>query len=45
MELGMQIPCPFESMLAFGSLAIMLLLGVLLRAKVRSFKDFSYPVV
>ena len=36
----MQIPFPFEPMLAFGSLAIMLLIGVLLRAKVNFFQRF-----
>jgi glutamate:Na+ symporter, ESS family len=41
--MGMQIPFPFESMLAFGSLAIMLLIGVLLRAKVNFFQRFLIP--
>jgi ESS family glutamate:Na+ symporter len=39
----MQIPFPFESMLAFGSLAIMLLIGVWLRAKVSFFQRFLMP--
>jgi len=39
----MQIPFPFESMLVFGSLAIMLLIGVLLRAKVYIFQRFLIP--
>ncbi len=39
----MQIPFPFESMLAFGSLAIMLLIGVLLRANVNFFQRFLIP--
>ena len=39
----MQIPFPFEPMLAFGSLAIMLLIGVLLRAKVNFFQRFLIP--
>jgi ESS family glutamate:Na+ symporter len=39
----MQIPFPFESMLAFGSLSIMLLAGVLLRAKVSFFQRFLMP--
>jgi glutamate:Na+ symporter, ESS family len=41
--MGMQIPFPFESMLAFGSLAIMLLIGVLLRANVNFFQRFLIP--
>jgi ESS family glutamate:Na+ symporter len=39
----MQIPFPFESMLTFGALAIMLLAGVLLRAKVSFFQRFLIP--
>jgi len=39
----MQIPFPFEPMLAFGSLAGMLLIGVLLRAKVNFFQRFLIP--
>ena len=39
----MQIPFPFESMLVFGSLAIMLLLGVLARAKISFFQNFLIP--
>jgi len=39
----MQIPFPFDSMLLFGSLAIMLLIGVLLRAKIPFFQHFLIP--
>ena len=39
----MQIPFPFDSMLLFGSLAIMLLIGVLLRAKITFFQHFLIP--
>jgi ESS family glutamate:Na+ symporter len=39
----MQIPFPFDSMLLFGSLAIMLLIGVLLRAKISIFQRFLIP--
>jgi ESS family glutamate:Na+ symporter len=39
----MQIPFPFESMLLFGSLAAMLLIGVLLRAKIPFFQKFLIP--
>jgi len=39
----MQIPFPFESMLTFGSLAIMLLAGVLLRTRVTFFQRFLIP--
>ncbi len=39
----MQTPFPFESMLLFGSLAIMLLVGVALRAKIRFFQKFLIP--
>lgn len=39
----MQIPFPFESMLLFGSLAIMLLIGVVLRAKVSILQRFLIP--
>lgn len=39
----MQIPFPFDSMLAFGILSIMLLTGVLLRAKVPFFQRFLIP--
>jgi len=34
----MQSPFPFESMLVFGCLAIMLLTGVLFRAKIAFFQ-------
>ena len=39
----MQIPFPFEAMLTFGGLAIMLLIGVLLRARVSIFQRFLMP--
>ncbi len=39
----MKIPFPFDSMLLFGSLAIMLLIGVLLRAKISLFQRFLIP--
>ena len=39
----MQIPFPFESMLAFGILAIMILIGVWLRARVHFFQRFLIP--
>jgi len=39
----MQSPFPFESMLVFGCLAIMLLTGVLLRAKIAFFQHFLIP--
>ena len=39
----MQTPFPFESMLLFGSLAAMLLLGVLLRAKIPFFQKYLIP--
>jgi hypothetical protein len=39
----MQSPFPFESMLLFGCLAIMLLIGVLLRAKIAFFQRFLMP--
>jgi ESS family glutamate:Na+ symporter len=39
----MQSPFPFESMLVFGCLAIMLLAGVLLRAKIAFFQRFLIP--
>jgi ESS family glutamate:Na+ symporter len=39
----MQTPFPFESMLLFGSLAAMLLLGVLLRAKIPFFQNYLIP--
>ena len=39
----MQTPFPFESMLVFGSLAIMLLVGVLARAKISFFQNFLIP--
>ena len=39
----MQIPFPFETMLLFGSLAAMLLIGVLLRANIPFFQQFLIP--
>ena len=39
----MQTPFPFESMLLFGSLAAMLLLGVFLRAKIPFFQKYLIP--
>jgi ESS family glutamate:Na+ symporter len=39
----MQSPFPFESMLVFGCLAIMLLTGVLLRANIAFFQRFLFP--
>jgi ESS family glutamate:Na+ symporter len=39
----MQTPFPFESMLLFGSLAAMLVLGVLLRAKIPFFQKYLIP--
>jgi ESS family glutamate:Na+ symporter len=39
----MQIPFPFEGMLTFGGMAVMLLVGVLLRAKVSIFQRFLMP--
>ena len=39
----MQSPFPFESMLIFGCLSIMLLTGVLLRAKIAFFQRFLIP--
>ena len=39
----MQSPFPFESNLLFGCLAIMLLIGVLLRAKIAFFQRFLMP--
>ena len=39
----MTIPFPFEACLVFGSLSIMLLVGIVLRAKVTFFQDFLIP--
>jgi len=39
----MQIPFPFEGMLTFGGMAVMLLVGVLLRAKAPIFQRFLMP--
>ncbi len=40
---NMQSPFPFESMLLFSCLAIMLLIGVLLRAKIQFLQHFLIP--
>jgi len=39
----MEIPFPFEPLLVFGCLSIMLLIGVILRAKVRFLQRFLFP--
>ena len=39
----MQIPFPFDTMILFGILSVMLLIGVLLRAKVPFFQSFLIP--
>jgi ESS family glutamate:Na+ symporter len=39
----MESPFPFDPMLAFGWMAIMLLIGVLLRAKIRFLQKFLFP--
>jgi ESS family glutamate:Na+ symporter len=39
----MQIPFPFEAMLIFGSLSMMLLFGILVRAKLAFFQHFLIP--
>ena len=39
----MTIPFPFEACLVFGSLSIMLLVGIVLRAKIKFFQDFLIP--
>jgi glutamate:Na+ symporter, ESS family len=39
----MQIPFPFESLLIFGTLSIMLLAGVVLRAKILLLQKFLFP--
>jgi ESS family glutamate:Na+ symporter len=39
----LQIPFPFESMLVFGSLSMMLLFGILVRAKLTFFQHFLIP--
>ena len=39
----MQSPFPFEPMLVFGCLAVMLLAGVLLRSKIVFFQRFLMP--
>lgn len=42
-ETQMQSPFPFESMVVFGWLAVMLLVGVALRAKIPFFQRFLFP--
>ncbi|HQL44517.1 MAG TPA: hypothetical protein PL073_11570 [Spirochaetota bacterium] len=39
----MNIPFTFEAMIAFGWMSIMLLLGIILRAKVKAFQRFLIP--
>ena len=39
----MESPFPFQSMLVFGGLAVMLLIGVLLRSKIPFFQRFLMP--
>ncbi|MCD6569943.1 MAG: hypothetical protein J7L53_04500 [Deltaproteobacteria bacterium] len=39
----MEIPFPFEPFIVFGSMAIMLLIGIFLRAKVSFFQRFLFP--
>ena len=39
----MQSPFPFDSMILFGWMAMMLLIGVLLRAKIFFFQRFLFP--
>ena len=39
----MVIPFPFEALLAFGWLGVMLLLGIFLRAKVGLLQRFLFP--
>ena len=39
----MKIPFPFEPCLVFGALAIFLLIGVILRAKIKFFQNFLIP--
>jgi len=39
----MQTPFPFEPFLAFGTMAVCLLLGIFLRAKVKFFQNFFIP--
>lgn len=39
----MQIPFPFKPFLVFGSMAIFLLIGIILRAKIRFFQRFLFP--
>ena len=38
-----QSPFPFDAMILFGSLSIMLLIGVILRAKITFFQNFLIP--
>lgn len=39
----MQIPFPFEPFLVFGSMAVFLLIGIFLRAKIRFLQRFLFP--
>jgi ESS family glutamate:Na+ symporter len=39
----MQIPFPFEPFLVFGSMAIFLLIGIFLRAKIKFLQRFLFP--
>lgn len=39
----MEAPFPFEAILAFGAMSVMLLIGIFLRAKVRFFQRFLFP--
>lgn len=39
----MQPPFPFEPFIAFGSMAIFLLIGIFLRAKIKFFQNFLIP--
>ena len=39
----MELPFPFEPFLAFGLMSIVLLIGILLRAKVKIFQRFLIP--
>ena len=39
----MTIPFPFEAMLVFAYLGVMLLVGVVLRAKIRLLQTFLFP--
>lgn len=43
MGVAMKLPFTFDAMLAFGWMSIMLLLGIILRAKVKAFQKFLIP--